>query len=97
MCGGALFGLACFQVDASGTTTELYPLAAKTYSDTGAVSMAKKGSGNPGESRHAPTHRNRRQPVDLGRALVEAFLTNERINQVLLDLLSTEVWRAPLE
>jgi hypothetical protein len=28
-------------------------------------------------------HRNREQPVDLGRALVEAYLTNERINQVV--------------
>jgi uncharacterized damage-inducible protein DinB len=38
--------------------------------------------------------RNRKQPVDLGRALVEAFLTNERINQALLDLLDPAVWRA---
>jgi uncharacterized damage-inducible protein DinB len=30
----------------------------------------------------------------LGRALVEAFLTNERINQVLLDLLDSNIWRA---
>ena len=29
-----------------------------------------------------------------GRALVDAFLTNERINQVLLEILSPEVWRA---
>ena len=39
-------------------------------------------------------NRDRRQPVELGRALVEAFLTNERINQVLLDSLSPDVWRA---
>jgi len=32
--------------------------------------------------------------VDLGQASREAFLTNERINQVLLDALSPEVWRA---
>ncbi|MGQ0647435.1 MAG: DinB family protein [Gemmatimonadaceae bacterium] len=37
--------------------------------------------------------RDRRQPVDLGRALVEAFLTNERINQVLLDMVEPRVWR----
>jgi uncharacterized damage-inducible protein DinB len=37
----------------------------------------------------------RRQTVDLGVALVEAFLTNERINQVLLDSISPQVWRAP--
>jgi uncharacterized damage-inducible protein DinB len=30
----------------------------------------------------------------LGHALIEAFLTNERINQVLLDSLSPDVWRA---
>ncbi len=35
-----------------------------------------------------------RAPVDLARALVEAFLTNERINQVLLELLDPKVWRA---
>ncbi|MBI3411557.1 MAG: DinB family protein [Planctomycetes bacterium] len=33
-------------------------------------------------------------PIDLGRALVEAFLTNERINQVLLEIVSPEIWRA---
>jgi uncharacterized damage-inducible protein DinB len=38
--------------------------------------------------------RDRGQPVDLGRALIEAFLTNERINQVLLELLDPEIWRA---
>lgn len=38
--------------------------------------------------------RNRKQPVDFGAALVEAFLTNERINQVLLDLLDPKIWRA---
>jgi len=32
--------------------------------------------------------------VDLGRALVEAFLTNERINQVLLDLIEPGIWDA---
>lgn len=36
--------------------------------------------------------RDRQQPVDLGRALVEAFLANERINQVLLDALDPKVW-----
>jgi len=43
-------------------------------------------------ARAAP--RDRKLPVDLGRALVEAFLTNERINQVLLDLLEPRIWRA---
>jgi len=33
-------------------------------------------------------------PVDLGRALIEAYLTNERINQVLLAALDPKVWRA---
>jgi uncharacterized damage-inducible protein DinB len=32
--------------------------------------------------------------VELGRALVEAYLTSEQINQVLLDSLSPEVWQA---
>ncbi|MGO9466707.1 MAG: DinB family protein [Isosphaeraceae bacterium] len=44
-----------------------------------------------------PTHtgaRNRREPIDLGRALVEAYLTNERINQVLIDSLDPKIWRA---
>jgi len=38
--------------------------------------------------------RSRKEPVDLGRALIEAFRTNERINQVLLDVLDPKVWRA---
>ena len=36
--------------------------------------------------------RDRKQPVDLGGALVEAFATNERINQVLLDLIDPAIW-----
>jgi uncharacterized damage-inducible protein DinB len=32
--------------------------------------------------------------VDLGCALVDAYLTNERINQVLLDLIDPKIWRA---
>jgi uncharacterized damage-inducible protein DinB len=56
--------------------------------------MAKKIAATGGASPGASTHRDRRQPVDLGRALVEAFQTNERINQVLLDALSPEAWRA---
>ncbi len=32
-------------------------------------------------------------PVDLGKALVHAFMTSERINQVLLVLLAPEIWR----
>ena len=32
-------------------------------------------------------------PFDPARALVEAFLTNERINQVLVDLIDPSVWR----
>jgi uncharacterized damage-inducible protein DinB len=42
---------------------------------------------------HAASSRSRKEPVDLGRALVEAFMTNERINQVLLDLLDPKIWR----
>src|SRR5213593_4150977 len=38
--------------------------------------------------------RDRKQPVNLGRALVEAFLTKERVNQTLLDLLDPKIWRA---
>lgn len=34
------------------------------------------------------------EPSDLGRTLVDAFLTNERVNEVLLDLLDPAVWRA---
>jgi uncharacterized damage-inducible protein DinB len=34
-----------------------------------------------------------RVPVDLGRALVQAFMTNERINQVLVDSIAPEIWR----
>jgi uncharacterized damage-inducible protein DinB len=53
--------------------------------------VTKRSAGTPAATRAG---RNRKLPVDLGRALVEAYLTNERINQVLLDLLCPEVWRA---
>jgi uncharacterized damage-inducible protein DinB len=38
--------------------------------------------------------RSRKEAVDLGNALVEAFLTNERINQVLLESIDQAIWRA---
>jgi uncharacterized damage-inducible protein DinB len=56
--------------------------------------MARKTSASASATSRGTTNRDRRQPVDLGQALVEAFLTNERINQVLLDSLSPDVWRA---
>ncbi len=56
--------------------------------------MGAKGSAKAGAAANVPGNRDRRKPVDLSRALVEAFLTNERINQVLLDILDPEVWRA---
>ena len=36
--------------------------------------------------------RDRKTPIDFGRALVEAWLTNERINQVLLDRIDPAIW-----
>lgn len=36
-----------------------------------------------------------RAPVDLGRAIVQAFATNERINQLLLGELDERAWNAP--
>jgi uncharacterized damage-inducible protein DinB len=57
--------------------------------------MGKKAASNARASRGASIQRDRALPVDLGRALIEAFLTNERINQVLLDQLRPEVWRTP--
>lgn len=50
----------------------------------------------PGRFGHCPRglEPSWREPVDLGRALVEAFLTNERINQVLLDLIEPGIWDA---
>jgi uncharacterized damage-inducible protein DinB len=56
--------------------------------------MAKKSVEKASAPSRVAANRDRRQPVELGRALVEAFLTNERINQVLLDSLSPDVWRA---
>jgi hypothetical protein len=56
--------------------------------------MAKKPAAKVSALPRFAGTRDRRQPVELGRALVEAFLTNERINQVLLESLSPEVWRA---
>ncbi|MGH7600237.1 MAG: DinB family protein, partial [bacterium] len=47
----------------------------------------------PTATSRTESSRSRKEPVDLGRALVEAFMTNERINQVLLDLLEPKIWR----
>jgi hypothetical protein len=55
--------------------------------------MDRKTSKN-GKPARAAAPRDRKEPVDLGRALIEAFRTNERINQVLLDVLDPKVWRA---
>lgn len=43
----------------------------------------------------APARRSgsRRAPIDLGRALISAFLTSERMNQVLLDAVDPKIWR----
>ena len=56
--------------------------------------VPKKTTARTSEPRRSAANRKRGEAVDLGRALVEAFLTNERINQVLLDALRPEVWRA---
>lgn len=46
----------------------------------------------PAKASSARALRDRKQPVDLGEALVDAFLTNEAINQKLLDLIDPKVW-----
>src|SRR6516164_1565630 len=56
--------------------------------------MAKKSAAKVSTPVRFAGNRDRRPPVELGRALVEAFLTNERINKVLLDSLGSDVWRA---
>ncbi len=56
--------------------------------------MPKKTTARTSAPHRTAANRKRGEPVDLGRALIEAFLTNERINQVLLDCLRPEVWRA---
>jgi uncharacterized damage-inducible protein DinB len=55
--------------------------------------VAKKKAGAISQTRKKKAARDRKVPVDLGRALVEAYLTNERINQVLLGLLDPKIWR----
>jgi uncharacterized damage-inducible protein DinB len=57
------------------------------------MSTAKKRA-RPTGSDPIPTGRSGEASADPGRALADAFLTNERINQVLLDLLDERVWRA---
>lgn len=53
---------------------------------------AKKRGRTPAPSNRAAAARDRKQPLDFGRALVEAFLTNQRINETLLDLLDPATW-----
>jgi uncharacterized damage-inducible protein DinB len=58
--------------------------------------VRRRSSATPGPPTRTatPSATDRKAPVELGRALVEAFLTNERINQVLLELLNRKIWRA---
>lgn len=57
-----------------------------------ARSMSKKKT-SATKSAKSPVATRRKEPVELGRALIRAFLTNERINQTLLDLLDPRIWR----
>ncbi len=52
---------------------------------------SQRKSGGPPTS--AGARRAGGEPIDLGRALIEAYLTNERIDQVLLELVDEKVWR----
>lgn len=50
---------------------------------------------SPSTAEDAPKPKKRpRPPIDLGRAVVEAFATNERLNQFLLEHLDKKAWRA---
>jgi uncharacterized damage-inducible protein DinB len=54
---------------------------------------AKPAARSRSEQAPAATNGRAAAPFELGHALVRAFLTNERVNQVLLDLLDPRVWR----
>ena len=34
-----------------------------------------------------------RAPIELGQSLIKAFMTNERINQLVIEVIAPEVWR----
>lgn len=57
--------------------------------------MAAKKPTKASRTAGATDGQDKRPPLDLARSLVEAFLTNERINQLLIDLLNPDIWRAP--
>ena len=61
----------------------------------GSVGGGPGGDANvrAGMSSSARSSGRARRPIDLGQALVQAFLTNERIKQVLIELLAPEIWR----
>lgn len=63
-------------------------MAAKKPSSTSATPTAE-----PSEPAALPRTK-ARPPVDLGQAVVEAFATNERMNQFLLEHLDPRAWRA---
>jgi uncharacterized damage-inducible protein DinB len=67
------------------------PKAAGVERNPGVRAIAERSAVSPSP---AKSSRDRRAPIDLGRALVEAFLTNERINQVLIDAIEPKSWRA---
>jgi uncharacterized damage-inducible protein DinB len=61
---------------------------------TGEKADRPRQGATPNPAKPASHGNRRREPIDLGRALVEAFKTNERINQILLDSLDATIWRA---
>jgi uncharacterized damage-inducible protein DinB len=61
--------------------------------ETGVPAPKKTAKSSASRSAAKPK-RDLNNPIDLGRALVEAYQTNERINQVLLEAIDPAVWRA---
>ncbi len=45
--------------------------------------------------RAAMSARTEKPTADSGRALADAFLANDRVNQMLIDLIDPKIWRAP--
>lgn len=69
-------------------------MARKRPAKSGAATITPPKSPKPKVAVVTVTPRSTREPVDLSRALLNAWRVNERINQELLTLVAPHIWRA---
>jgi len=76
--------------------TRKSPRTSKSAAATTAAAAPRRIAARKAKPTARGANRDRKKPVDVGRALIEAFLTNERVNQALLRMIEPSIWdRSP--